>query len=33
MDGPSLFYREVLPDTSCQEDWTEIQLNTGKRTW
>ncbi|XP_014087607.2 nuclear pore complex protein Nup160 homolog [Bactrocera oleae] len=29
MDGPSLFYREVLPDTSCQEDWTEIQLNTG----
>ncbi|XP_053950472.1 nuclear pore complex protein Nup160 homolog [Anastrepha ludens] len=29
MDGASLFYREVLPDNSCQEDWTEIQLNTG----
>ncbi|XP_017480292.1 PREDICTED: nuclear pore complex protein Nup160 homolog isoform X3 [Rhagoletis zephyria] len=29
MDAGCLFYREVLPDTSCQEEWTEIQLNTG----
>ncbi|XP_067639989.1 nuclear pore complex protein Nup160 homolog [Eurosta solidaginis] len=29
MDGTSLFYREVLTDTTCQEEWTEIQLNTG----
>uniref|UniRef100_W8B7B0 Nuclear pore complex protein Nup160 n=1 Tax=Ceratitis capitata TaxID=7213 RepID=W8B7B0_CERCA len=29
MDSTSLFYREIIPDTSCQEEWIEIQLNTG----